>query len=161
MPEAVLPVLNALGRWPGAQWLQGSGTAYLVVNALHILGIGLLVGAILPLDLRLAGFFRRVPLAPLVDFLARAAAVGVVLALTTGLWLFTVKPGDYWVNTAFRIKVLLLALALLNVVWQHRGGALAAAAASGRVPTGTRLRALASCVLWISVLLAGRWIGFL
>ena len=160
MPET-LPWLDALAGWPGARWLQGSGTAYLIVNALHILGIGLLVGAILPLDLRLAGFFRRVPLAPLVDVLARAAAVGVALALTTGLWLFTVKPGDYWVNTAFRIKVLLLALALLNVVWQHRGGALSAAAASGRVPTGTRLLALASCVLWISVLLAGRWIGFL
>jgi hypothetical protein len=155
MPEA-LPWLDALASWPGARWLQGSGTAYLIVNALHILGIGLLVGAILPLDLRLAGFFRRVPLAPLVDFLARSAAVGVVLALTTGLWLFTVKPGDYWVNTAFRIK-----MALLNVAWQHRGGALAAVAASGRVPAGTRLRALASCVLWISVLLAGRWIGFL
>jgi len=159
MPE-VLPWLDALARWPGARWLQGSGTAYLVVNALHILGIGLLLGAILPLDLRLAGFFRNAPLAPLVDFLARAAAVGVVLALTTGLWLFTVKPGDYWVNTAFRIKVLLLALALLNVAWQHRGGALAAAA-SGRVPAGTRWRALASCVLWLAVLLAGRWIGFL
>lgn len=161
MPEAVPPIVEALGRWPGAQWLQSSGTAYLVVNALHILGIGLLVGAILPLDLRLAGFFRRVPLAPLVDFLARAAAVGVVLALSTGVWLFTVKPADYWVNTAFRIKLLLLAVALLNVAWQHRGGALETIAASGHVPTGTRLRALASCVLWLAVLLAGRWIGFL
>ena len=68
MPET-LPWLDALAGWPGARWLQGSGTAYLIVNALHILGIGLLVGAILPLDLRLAGFFRRVPLVPLVSVL--------------------------------------------------------------------------------------------
>ena len=161
MPEAVPPIVEALGRWPGALWLQGSGTAYLLVNALHILGIGLLLGAIVPLDLRLAGLFRRVPLAPLVDVLPRAAAVGVVLALGTGVWLFTVKPGDYWVNTAWRIKLLLLAMALLNVAWQHRGGALARVSATGRVPTGMRLRALASSLLWLAVLLAGRWIGFL
>lgn len=161
MPEPVPPILDALGRWPGAQWLQGSGTAYLVVNALHILGIGLLLGAILPLDLRLAGFFRGVPLAPLAAFLSRSAAVGVVLALSTGAWLFTVKPVDYWVNTAFRVKVLLLVMALLNVAWQHRSGLLARVAASGAVSAGMRVRALASCALWLAVLLAGRWIGFL
>ncbi|MBN8746843.1 Uncharacterised protein [Xylophilus ampelinus] len=161
MPEPVPPILDALGRWPGAQWLQGSGTAYLVVNAMHILGIGLLLGAILPLDLRLAGFFRGVPLAPLAAFLSRSAAVGVVLALSTGAWLFTVKPADYWVNTAFRVKVLLLVMALLNVAWQHRSGLLARVAASGAVSEGMRVRALASCALWLAVLLAGRWIGFL
>ena len=73
-----------LASWPGAVLLQRSGTAYLLVNAAHILGVGLLVGAILPLDLRLLGFFRGVPLQVVGPFLSRAAATGLVLALATG-----------------------------------------------------------------------------
>jgi hypothetical protein len=147
----LIGLLEALGQWPGALWLQRSGTAYLFVNAAHILGIGLLVGAILPLDLRLA------VLAP---FLTRAAGIGLALALLTGLWLFTVKPLEYAANPAFLWKLALLALALGNIALQHRGAALARAVAGGRVPGRVRASALASFSLWLAVLLAGRWIGF-
>jgi len=152
--------LDALGHWPGALWLQRSGTAYLFVNAAHILGIGLLVGAILPLDLRLAGLIRAAPLAVLAPFLTRAAACGLALALLTGAWLFTVKPLEYAANPALLWKLGLLALALANIALQHRGAALASALATERVPLRVRASALASFMLWLSVLVAGRWIGF-
>ena len=153
-------LIEALGHWPGALWLQRSGTAYLVVNAAHILGIGLLVGAILPLDLRLIGLLRGAPLAVLAPFLIRTAAFGLALALLTGAWLFTVKPSEYAGNPAFLIKLALLALALGNIALQHRGRALAEALATKRVPWSARASALASFTLWLAVLLAGRWIGF-
>lgn len=153
-------VLEALGHWPGALWLQRSGTAYLFVNAAHILGVGLLVGAILPLDLRLLGLIRGAPLAALAPFLTRAAAFGLGLALLTGLWLFTVKPLEYAGNPAFLWKLALLALALANIALQHRGAALQEAVASGQVPGRVRASALASFSLWLCVLVAGRWIGF-
>ncbi|MDP1961043.1 MAG: DUF2214 domain-containing protein [Reyranella sp.] len=146
--------------WPGAVLLQRSGTAYLLVNAAHILGLGLLVGAILPLDLRLLGFFRGVPLAVIGPFLSRAAATGLALAIATGLWLFSVKPAEYLANEAFLWKIALLAAALVNIVVQHRSGAFARALVEGEVRTGVRLAALCSAVLWLSVLVAGRWIGF-
>lgn len=154
-------IVEALGTWPGAVFLQRSFLAYMAVNATHILGIGLLIGAILPLDLRLAGLFRQVPLPVIGPFLSRSAAVGVALAILTGLWLFTVRPADYLANSAFLWKLGLLMLALGNVAIQHRSAAyrhaLAGAAPSGRV----RLLAGASALLWIAVLVAGRWIGFL
>ncbi|MBX9944727.1 MAG: DUF2214 domain-containing protein [Reyranella sp.] len=153
-----------LETWPGAVLLQRSGTAYLLVNAAHILGVGLLVGAILPLDLRLLGLFRGVPLAVVGPFLSRAAAAGLVLAIATGLWLFTVKPAEYLGNEAFLWKLGLLAAALLNIAIQHRSGAFARTVgeggAGGEPSAGVRLVALASAVLWLSVLVAGRWIGF-
>lgn len=149
-----------LASWPGAVLLQRSGTAYLLVNAAHILGVGLLVGAILPLDLRLLGFFRGVPLQVVGPFLSRAAATGLVLALATGLWLFTVKPADYLANEAFLWKLGLLAAALVNIAVQHRSGAFARALKDGEPGTGVRVVALCSAVLWLSVLVAGRWIGF-
>ena len=152
--------LEWLGHWPGARLLQRSGTAYLFVNASHILGIGLLVGAILPLDLRLAGLIRGAPLAQLAPFLSRAAGFGLGLALLTGLWLFTVKPVEYSTNPAFLWKLGLLLLALANIAFQHRGDAFGQALATETVPLRVRLSALASCTLWLAVLLAGRWIGF-
>ena len=150
-------MLEAVGSWPGATWLQQSATAYLFVNAAHILGIGLLVGAILPLDLRLLGFFRAVSLDVLRPFLTRCAAAGLTLAIVTGLWLFSVKPAEYLENEAFRWKLLLLSLALANVGFQHWGSKSDAS----HVSATTRISAALSVGLWLSVLVAGRWIGFL
>ncbi len=66
--------MEALAAFPGA-WLRGSVIAYACVNAAHILGLGLLIGAVTALDLRLLGAFRQVPLGPLADMLARIAGV--------------------------------------------------------------------------------------
>lgn len=155
-----MPFVEWIGAWPGAVFLRDSGTAYLLVNAAHILGVGLLVGAIVPLDLRLLGFFRPAPLAVLAPFLSRAAATGVVLAIVTGLWLFSVKPDEYLGNAAFLWKAGLLAVALANVALQHGSRRFAAAVAGGEVSPAVRLVALGSILSWLSVLVAGRWIGF-
>jgi hypothetical protein len=156
-----MPLVEWIGTWPGAVLLQRSGTAYLLVNAAHIAGVGLLVGGILPLDLRLAGLFRRTPLGVIGPFLSRSAAVGVALAIATGLWLFTVKPVEYLGNAAFLWKMALLALALVNVVLQHRSRHYRLALAGGDLAPAVRLVACCSAILWLSVLVAGRWIGFL
>lgn len=150
-------MLDVIEGWAGAVWLRESPTAYLFVNAAHILGIGVLLGAILPLDLRLMGLFRGFPLAVLRRFQTRAAATGLALAAITGLWLFSVKPAEYWANDAFRWKLALLALALVNVAIQHR----ALRDAGENVSAATRVSALLSLCLWPAVLVAGRWIGFL
>lgn len=155
-----MQLVEWIGAWPGAVLLHRSGTAYLLTNAAHILGVGLLVGAILPLDLRLLGFFRRVPLAVIGPFLSRTAATGVILAIVTGLCLFSVKPADYLGNTAFLCKTALLALALANVAFQHHSRHFNLALANGTFHPTVRLVAGCSAVLWLSVLVAGRWIGF-
>ena len=156
-----MPLVEWIGSWPGAVLLQRSGTAYLLVNAAHIAAVGLLIGSILPLDLRLIGFFRGVPLPVIGPFLSRMAAVGVALAIVTGLWLFTVKPGEYLGNAVFLCKAALLALALANVGLQHRSRYFSSALAGGEVHPSVRIVAGCSAALWLSVLVAGRWIGFI
>lgn len=141
--------------------LQRSGNLYMLVNTAHILGIGLLLGAIIPLDLRLIGFFRATPRAVIVPFLNRVAATGLALAVLTGLALWSVRPDEYVANAAFRAKAALLCLAALNIAAQHYAGGWPRVRA-GRAPfRATRVRAALSLCLWLSVLLAGRWIGFL
>lgn len=155
-------MVDWIGNWPGAHWLQQSATAYLFVNAAHILGLGLLLGAILPLDLRLMLGRSQAALSVLAPVAIRTAAVGLVLALLTGAWLFSVSPADYLDNTAFRWKLLLLTLALANVAIQHRQWRSLGLPGTMRVlPVRVRVSAGMSALLWISVLVAGRWIGFL
>jgi len=156
-----MPLVEWIGTWPGAVLLQRSGTAYLFVNATHILAVGLLLGGILPLDLHLAGLLRRAPLAVIAPLLSRSAAVGVGLAIATGLWLFSVKPGEYLHNAAFLCKMALLGLALANVVVQHRSRHYRLALSGGPLHRSVRLVACCSIVLWLAVLVAGRWIGFI
>jgi hypothetical protein len=156
-----MPLVEWIAAWPGAVLLQRSGTAYLLVNAAHILGVGLLIGGIVPLDLRLAGFLRGVPLAAIGPFMVRSAGTGFVVAVVTGAWLFSVKPAEYLANAAFLWKMALLALALVNVMVQHRNRHFRLALAGEDVHPSVRLVAGCSAALWLSVLVAGRWVGFL
>jgi hypothetical protein len=153
-----MDVLDALGHWPGAVWLQRNYVAYLVVNAAHIFAFALIVGAIVPLDLRL---MRGTPVAPVAPLLTRTAAAGVGLAVATGFWLFSVKPIEYLDNPAFLWKLALFACALGNILLQHAGPGYRVALAGGAIGARVRMHAAASLLLWLAVLLAGRWIGFL
>ena len=156
-----MTVVDWIGNWPGARWLQQSSTAYLFVNAAHILGLGLLLGAILPLDLRLVLGRAQPGLSVLAPVAIRTAAAGLALAMLTGAWLFSVSPADYLENTAFRWKLLLLSLALINVVVQHRQWhSLGLREATHALPVRVRVVAGTSALLWIATLVAGRWIGF-
>ena len=101
------------------------------------------------------------PLAVIGPFLSRSAAIGLALAIATGLWLFTVKPREYLENEAFLWKMALLVLALVNVAVQHRNHHYRLALDGGAVHLSVRLVAGSSAVLWLAVLVAGRWVGFL
>ena len=154
-------MLDAIAALPIASLLRGSGTAYLLVNATHILGLALLIGSILPLDLRLAGAFSRTPLPVIAPLLRGTALVGLTLAVLTGFALFTANPVEYAGNPAFRIKLALFAAALVNAALVTRGQAWAQVLSGASPPPALRAMAMLSALLWLGVLLAGRWIGFL
>jgi hypothetical protein len=152
--------LEWLASLPHAGLLRRSAILYMLVNAAHILGIGLLVGSILPLDLRLMGILRDGPIAVLAPFLVRVAATGLALAMLTGLLLFSVKPVEYAGNPAFLTKMGLLALGLINVVAQHRSAGWNVVHRGGNISTTVRILAAASFATWVGAVVAGRWIGF-
>ena len=76
--------MAALEGSAAAGLLRGSVWAYPLINAGHILGVALLVGAIVPLDLRLFGMWRSVPPEPLWRVLRPAAGFGLGLAMVCG-----------------------------------------------------------------------------
>ncbi|GGG29523.1 hypothetical protein GCM10010964_16720 [Caldovatus sediminis] len=155
--------LQALSEWPLAAALRRSGVGYPLLNAAHILAIGLLIGAIATLDLRLLGAFRAHPIAELGPPLQRVAAAGLLLAVATGALLFSTRPVAYAENPAFLAKLGLVGLGLINVLglrcnphWRR-----AVDGADGRVHGSVRAAALVSLLVWVGAVVAGRWIGFL
>ncbi|MDV4178867.1 DUF6644 family protein [Rhizobium brockwellii] len=157
----MIDILEWLSATTPAVALRHSGTLYMFVNAAHILAIGLLIGAILPLDLRLAGLFRKVPVEIVAPFLSRAAGVGLAAAIVTGFCLFSVRAVEYAANPAFLAKLGLIALGLLNLSIVHLGRGWKTAVSTGIVRPGLRFSAVLSAAVWIAAVLAGRWIGFL
>lgn len=151
---------ESLQNWPGAIALRGSSTLYLLVNAAHILAIGLILGPILALDARLLGLARNVSLPAIGPFLANTAMLGVGLAIATGLTLFSVQPANYVANPAFLTKLAILALALSNAISVALSPSWRRAIAGHEIAAHLRWQAAASFILWIAVLVAGRWIGF-
>ncbi|HYZ34127.1 MAG TPA: DUF2214 domain-containing protein [Crenalkalicoccus sp.] len=156
-----MDALQALSEWPVAAALRGSGIAYPLANAAHIASIGLLLGAIVALDLRLLGAFAPHPLAHLGPPLRRMATAGLVLAVATGLLLFTTRPVTYAQNPAFLAKLGFVGLGLLNAAALSRGAAWREAVGGGRIHGRLRAAAAISLLIWPAAVVAGRWIGFL
>lgn len=152
-------LLSAVEQLQLVRELKASFFAYPIVNALHILSIGVLLTSVLLMDLRIVGAFASVPGAPFVALLRRVALGAFAGALITGLLLFSVRARDYAVMPIFLAKMALVLLAganFLAFLRVTRGG-------SGASPAGPLVVVLAliSLALWISVLFAGRFIGFL
>jgi hypothetical protein len=147
LPEAI-PV-NPIARWV---WV------FPVVESIHICGFTLLVGTVTMLDLRLVGLcFRHQSVSQVAKNLAPWTNAGILIQLITGSYLFSGDPGEYVQVAAFRSKMLLLVLALIfhfTVIRRATAAGLDSSALGWRRPA-----AFVSLGLWVSVLVAGLWIG--
>lgn len=150
-------LLAALESSDVATYLRAARWGYAAVNAAHILGIALLVGAVLPLNLRLLGLWRGVERAALVRVLVPTAATGLALAAAAGILLFSVQAGDYAALGVFQIKLLLIALGTLSALLAHARHGFLLSTASRRHLAG---HAAVSIACWLGALACGRLIAF-
>ncbi|WP_342452389.1 DUF2214 domain-containing protein [Pararoseomonas baculiformis] len=152
--------MQLLAESPVAAALRRSVILYPLANASHILGIALLVGPILALDLRLLGAFAGAPIGLIGPVLVRVAGIGLALTLLTGALLFSVRPDAYLANPAFQLKLALILAGLANILLLHRAASWRSALAGGGISARVRAGAAASAMIWVAALLAGRWIAF-
>lgn len=153
--------LAILGESVVAQALTVSPVLYIFANAAHILSLAMLVGTSVILDLRLLGRFTSLPLAESAELFSRIAAVALACAVLTGALLFSVRPVEYAGNAAFLIKLLLVGLGTANAVFVHLSRDWAEMIVAEEASLLLKLGALFSLAIWLSAVLAGRWIGFL
>lgn len=149
--------LAALEGMAIAQALRVSRWGYAAVNAAHILGIALLIGAMVPLHLRFLGAWRSVPRPLLVRVLVPTAAIGLGLAVLAGFLLFSVRAREYADIGFLQAKVILVAVGTLSALSLHyTHGFLLENASNSRLAG----HAVVALVCWLGALACGRLIAF-
>ena len=139
-------------------------TWYTFFKSIHVLTATFLVGSILMVDLRLLGLAATsYPVSRVVRETVPWTYSASVISVITGIGLFIPRASHYVDNRAFQIKVVLLVLAGLNMAVFHLATSRGMADRDTAVPTttGARFAGASSLLLWVGVLLAGRWIGHL
>lgn len=140
--------------------MRESAWLYPTVNLLHLLGLVLLLGAMLFVDLRLLGVARRLPLLPLYTWLTGFALVGLLIQLFSGFALFAADATPLLTNPLLRLKMLLLLFGIGNALLFR--ALHSSALIDGRtVPPLARWQAGLSLGLWLSVMSAGRLLAYL
>ena len=137
--------------WPGiasVPWL------YPALEVVHIVGIGLLLGSLVLVELRLWGRGAELPVAALARFGLRLTLCGFALAAASGATMFLSRPGELFGNAPFLVKMALLLCAGINAAAFHWRGGVARFDAVGRAQT------LASLGLWLAIIICGRAIAY-
>jgi len=153
-------------------WLQKTALAvqirdslllFPLLEAAHVIGLAMVVGTIVIIDLRLLGVatmhrtFQR-----LADDTLKWTLAAFILTAITGALMFITNAAVYFHNAWFRAKLVLLVLAAANAI----GFELIArrrmndADLAQTTPTRAKVIGTVSLLIWISVIVAGRMIGF-
>ncbi len=148
-----------------AEFLRGLGIwTYGLINLVHILGIAMLFGAIVLLDLRLLGLWRSIPVATLARPTVPMAATGFALAIASGIMMLSFNTTEYHGNPFLYIKLPMVVVGLINVAvitrlpaWRRAMGGMAGKS-SDRVVLP--LAGAVSLLIWLSVIVCGRMIGY-
>lgn len=129
--------------------------AYPALEIVHITGIGLLLGNLVLLELRVFGLGAALPVKDLSRLGLGIALAGFGLVAASGLLMFASQPSELLGNRAFTLKMLLLLAAACNAAWFHGRGSL------DKLDVWARVQMLVSTVIWLAVVACGRWIAYL
>lgn len=158
--------MEALAAWFEGTWLNSAVGSYWwawpVAETFHFIGLSLLVGVIGILDLRMLGMARGLSIASMHRLVPWGVA-GFVINVLTGTAFIAGDPGRFLLSGAFQIKLVLIAIAGVNVVvfylaifrktydWPPDYDA----------PVEAKVIATISLALWLGVTLIGRFMAFI
>lgn len=154
-------ILNAITDSSLHTIIRSSSWGWPVLEMLHFIGLCVLFGGILVVDLRLMGFLRIFSFRSIYR-LINLAIFGFVLNLITGALFFIGDPLRYYPNPAFRWKMFFVLLAGLNLIlFERKVKAEARNLNSGDdTPQLAKFAGAVSILLWMGVVTGGRMIPF-
>lgn len=151
-------------------WIESSGLGNTVrdvawifptLETVHFMGLCVLFGSLMVVDLRLLGVAKFIPMRPALKFVPIAIG-GFCVNLLSGIGFFFSDPFRYYPNVAFRLKMLLILIAGLNALWfQFVELPKVRDLQPGEQTTLTvKFVAALSLLLWIGVIIAGRFMPY-
>jgi len=134
-----------------------------LTEATHVLTLMVFAGTIWLIDLKMLGVaFRGTPFSRLNERVLPLTVISMVVMLFTGVLLFLAKPMEYYHNVWFRIKIVFLIIAFINI-WvfhnkvQHGSGDWDN---SPNPPRAVKLSGAISLTSWALIIVFGRFIAY-
>ena len=142
-------------------WIRDSPSifAYWFILSFHAIGMGLLVGASVVIDLRLLGVAKELPLAPL-KALYRIIWIGFWIQIVSGGLLLIAYPTKALTNPDFYIKLTLIGIAVTVMHTIRKRVFTDSTLSDSDMTTKGKALALWSLVLWAGAVTAGRLLAY-
>lgn len=153
---------QAIHQWPLANFLRRNPLAYPAVESVHLIALALLFGSIVMVDLRILGISRSISVQQLARHALPWTVSAFVFAAISGVLLFIAHADELVSSSTFFLKLGLIGLAGINAALMH-GGPYAQVAqwdVGTLAPIQARAMAAVSIVIWIGVIVCGRWLAY-
>jgi hypothetical protein len=162
-------VATVLGKGEGdvamswSEALAGSLNFWSLLEGTHVLALMLFAGTIFVVDFRLMGWtFKKTPVSVISDRVLPLTVFGFLILVATGTALFFAKPLLYYHSLWFRLKLVFLVLATINIIIFHFRVQqnLHEWDTLEKPPGKARASAAVSLLSWLAVITFGRFIAY-
>ncbi len=160
---SIQDIAKQISEWPLSVAIREGDYSFPIIECFHVLALALVFGSIAAVDLRLIGVSaRNVPVSKLASNVLPVTWTAFAVAVVTGALMFIATPNRYIINFSFQMKLILLALAGLNMAAFHLTTWKRVNAWDLQMPPplAARLAGGLSLLIWIAIIFFGRWIGF-
>ena len=162
MPD-LTPFADWLAATPVSMFVQNTEWVWPTCEAIHFIGLALVIGSIGMVDLRLLGVEKQLPFESVHRFV-RWGILGFLVNLATGLLFFAGSPHQYISNAAFGWKLLFLGVAGVNILLFYGTGlfrAVETLAAGEDAPLRAKIVGATSLFCWAAVMYMGRMLPYI
>ncbi len=163
MSATILELCQRLQDMAWATDLRESQLMFPIIEGLHLLGLAFIMGPVLMLDFRLAGFaWKDTPVSKVAKTFVPYSLGGAALMFITGILLFCAEAVRCYNSGWFRIKIILLIVAGANALYFHvkTQSTWATWDLLPVPPPEARRAGILSIVFWTGVIFAGRWTAY-
>jgi hypothetical protein len=146
-----------------SQWIRSSIYGEPVIETIHVLTLTFFLGFAVLLDLRLLGVcMRKRPVSKVLDQFNPCLFLGFAIMIISGVLLFSGDPLSFYSTFFFKIKMVLLVFAGLNVLIFNSTirRKIAEWDLAPTTPRAAKIAAVVSLVLWVAIVAAGRAIAY-
>jgi hypothetical protein len=144
-------------------WLRDSIWAEPIVETIHVLSLTLFFGFAILLDSRLLGLtMKRRRISEVIGQLNPWLIAGFIVMTVSGILLFIGDPVSFYQTTFFKVKIVLIVLAGLNVLVFNStiGSRMETWDLDSPTPARAKAAAVLSLLFWVAIIAAGRAIAY-